>query len=176
MSPNTGLCSDWRRASNHQRTRWRAAVAVPAVTPELKGYHYTVRSCGRSGRAGDKWDRGTRRVMKSDFKGREGRQEVLLFFFLHFSFLLQTYKCKWSNEVKHTYSAILIPPPFMFQINFFSHFVQSIGWKVDIFGVLRDILLCLQLFNGWPAHSMSSLTPMMKNILFCCLWVTRRCW
>lgn len=95
MSPNTGLCSDWRRASNHQRTRWRAAVAVPAVTPELKGYHYTVRSCGRSGRAGDKWDRGTRRVMKSDFKGREGRQEVLLFFF---STSLFSYRHTNANE------------------------------------------------------------------------------
>lgn len=175
MSPNTRLCSDWRRASNHQRTRWQAAVAVPAVTPELKGYHYTVRSCGRSGRAGDKWDRGTRRVMKSDFKGREERQEEF-FFLLHFSVLLQKCKCKGSKEVKHTYSIILIPLPFMFQITFISNLIQSIGWKVDVFGILRDILLRLQLFNGWPAHSKSSLTPMMKNILFCCLWVTRRCW
>lgn len=53
---------------------WQPAVAMPAVSPELKGYDCTVRSRGRGGGVGDKQDRGTRRVMKAEFKERGVRK------------------------------------------------------------------------------------------------------
>lgn len=96
MSPNTRLCFDWWRGSFYQRTCSQPPVATPAVTPGLKGYNCTLRSCGSSGRAGDKGDWGTRRVMKADSKEKEDRQED--FFSSTFLLLLFFKTSKWSGK------------------------------------------------------------------------------
>lgn len=111
MSPNTRLRFDWWRGSFYQRTCSQPPVATPAVTPGLKGYNCTLRSCGSSGRAGDKGDWGTRRVMKADSKEKEDRQED--FFFFTFFFKTRKWSGKWGtisnsytwlNFLKHNFT------------------------------------------------------------------------
>lgn len=96
MSPNTRLCFDERRASSHQRMCWQPAVAMPAITPPLKGSDSSVRNSGRSGGVGDKWQRGTRSVMKANFMTKKRRQ--VHFFPVYFSSYTHLH-----NEVKSSH-------------------------------------------------------------------------
>lgn len=86
------------------------AVTTPAITPELKGYNCTVRSCGRSGRVGDKGDRGTGRVMKADLKEKGVRQENVFAFLCTFlSYTDATAKEAKEEKQYHSLTHDLIP-------------------------------------------------------------------